>query len=237
VVSHQQKYLPQMQRLKEAVSLGQIGEIRMIHTNTKFPFMDQGPHFMDYALWALGGNVRAKSAAGHVHGRERFEDKQPSADYLMGVVQMENDVRLYFESGYLSPSGPHRAQPATDARLQVFGSEGFVFAETGGAWGECSLRTGGKALYGMDKPWAENREAIQLPFNRDLIRWLDGGEPAPCNVDISLHGFEILQGLAVSALAHKRVDFPLPEDDQYDMLKAMRRTLPEVATYSRNQDK
>lgn len=232
VVSHQQKYLPQMLRLKEVLDGGHIGRIQSVHTNTKAHFMDQGTHFMDYALWALGG-IQASTAAGHVHGRERFENRQPSADYLMGTVQMENDVRIYFESGYLSPSGPHKEEFNTDARIQVYGSHGYVYAETGGSWGECSNRTGGQPQFGREKPWSENKLDIQRPFNNDLIKWLDGGDPAPCNVDISLHGFEILQGLVVSALENKRADFPLADGDKYDMIPALRERLPAVETYKK----
>jgi len=115
----------------------------------------------------------------------------------------------------------------------VYGSNGYVYAETGGSWGECSRRTGMIPQYGREKGWGENELNIQVLFNHDLIKWLDGGISSPCNVDISLHGFEILQGLVVSALEYKRADFPLPACDKYDMLDALKRNLPSVETYKK----
>ncbi len=67
-----------MRRLKEALEKGYIGDIQSVHVHTKSHFMDQVTHFIDYALWALGG-IHAKTAAGHVHGRKKLADIQPSA--------------------------------------------------------------------------------------------------------------------------------------------------------------
>ncbi len=132
----------------------------MIHTNTKFPFRIRARTSWIRALGAWRKPCR-EIRTGHVHGRERFEDKQPSADYTDGVVRWKNDVRLYFYPATFLPSGPHRRQPQPTPVFRCW-QRGLRLCRNGRRWGECSLRTG-KALYCMDKPWAENWGAIQLP--------------------------------------------------------------------------
>ena len=46
-------------------------------------------------------------------------------------------------------------------------------------------------------------------------------------IDIAYHGYEILEGLCISAMDHIRVDLPLDPSQCPDMFERMRRELPE----------
>jgi predicted dehydrogenase len=102
VVSHQQKYMTQMQRMRECVRSGIIGNPELIRI-FMLPWASQlGTHFVDYALWANGG-VGAEWVVGHAHGRSKLTDIHPSPDYLMGEARLKNGATLFIESGYLAP--------------------------------------------------------------------------------------------------------------------------------------
>lgn len=51
-VCHQQKYLTSMQKLKETILGGEIGDIRDIHASSTRSTTDLGTHYTDYMLWA-----------------------------------------------------------------------------------------------------------------------------------------------------------------------------------------
>ena len=72
------------------------------------------------------------------------------------------------------------------------------------------------------------RTRLQPLFAADLADWLDeDARLHPCNIEISYHGYEILEGLCISALDHRRVDLPLDTSQCVDIFARMRRELPD----------
>jgi predicted dehydrogenase len=129
------------------VDAGDIGEIQRVHVNT-YPWMSQlGTHYMDYALW-ISGATGAKWAVGHVHGKQKLSDHHPSPDFVNGVALLDNEVRLYFECGYLSPRNLPETSFWVDDRLTVYGSKGYVWAECNGRWSAFTSKTGGEVITG-----------------------------------------------------------------------------------------
>jgi predicted dehydrogenase len=228
IVSHQQKYLTSMQKLKEVVGAGQIGDTTIIHATTQAWFSQLGTHFMDYTLWINGGS-RAQWVVGHVHGKKSLSDSHPSCDYLLGETLFENGVRAYIECGYLSPSHMEDKPFWLNNRLTVYGTHGYAWADTDGRWGAFTQNSGGQVLGEEGPGWSvQEKEMLQPPYLRDLADWLDDDARIhPCNVDISYHGFEILEGLCISALDNTRVDLPIANAD-VDAVARMRRELPDV---------
>jgi predicted dehydrogenase len=229
VVSHQQKYLTSMQRLKEIVDKGEIGQVQTIHATCQ-PWMAQlGTHYMDYTLWINGG-ARAKWVVGHIHGKRLLDDSHPSAEYILGEILFENGVRAYLECGYLAPSHMDKEHFWVDDRLTVYGSHGYAWADTDGRWGALTRSSGGQPIGEVGQPWSvQERQRLQVLYLQDLAAWLDDDAKVhPCNVEISYHGYEILEGLCLSALEHRRVDLPLPGTGGEDLVARMRRELPEA---------
>lgn len=231
IVCHQQKYLIQMQEMKGKIEKGEIGKIEKIHIETQ-PWLAQlGTHYVDYALWA-GGGCRAKWAIGHVHGTATLVDSHPSPDFLEGEVLLENGIRIYVECGYLSVSHHPEAYADIDNRITVYGTKGYVWAETDGYWGAFTSKTGGKVQGGKEPGWYHHQEKqIQAPYYRAFAEWLeDDNKVHDCNIQISYHGYEILEGMCLSALEHTRIDFPIKDLEYEPVFEQMKRKLPAIGT-------
>ncbi|MGI6094606.1 MAG: Gfo/Idh/MocA family protein [Lachnospiraceae bacterium] len=231
VVCHQQKYLRQMQAMKKRIDDGEIGEITKIHVETQ-PWLAQlGTHYVDYTLWANNGH-KAKWVVGHVHGNATLQDSHPSPDYLLGEMMMENGVRAYIECGYLSEAHGEPDYADCDNRITVYGKNGYVYAETDGYYGACTKATGGELIEGKLPGWYNYQEKeIQTPYYTEYADWLDDdSKPHSCNIDISYHGYEILEGMCLSALNNTRVDMPITDFDYEPVFERMKRELPDVGT-------
>ena len=222
IVSHQQKYLTSMRRLKQIVDAGEIGDIVQMNISTQGWMAHLGTHYMDLALW-VNGCSRAKWAAGHVHGRGKLTDNHPSADYIMGQVEFENGVRLFLENGYLSRSRMSADKFWFDNRLTVYGETGHVWAETNGAWGGCVR---GETVGGIGGTWVEQEQQLQIDYFGEFAEWLDDdGKVHPSNISIAYHGYETLEALCLSALENRLVRLPVNAAEIPDILERMRAIL------------
>ena len=226
VVCHQQKYLSQMRMLKKIIDNGEIGEVRKIHVECQAWFSQLGTHYVDYLLWANGG-CRAKWVCGHVHGPICLDDNHPAPDYLLGTLELENGVHGYVECGYLAEAHNPPEYGSSDNRLTVYGSEGYVYAETDGFWGACTKTTGGRLVTGKEPGWRNHQQIpIQTPYYTEFADWMDDDEKVhSCNIDTAYHGYEILEGMCLSALNHTRVDLPIQNLDYEPVIARMRREL------------
>jgi predicted dehydrogenase len=181
-----------------------------------------GTHFMDYALWLNGGR-RAKWVVGHVHGKGKLTDNHPSPDYIMGQAELENGVRLFLENGYLSKSRMGEEKFWVDNRLTAYGTKGYAWAETDGAWGAC---INGRIQGEQGDTWDKQEPMLQNPYFSDFVDWLDDdGKLHPCNLAITYHGYEILEALCVSALDNKLVRLPVDPDEMPDVIERMKAEL------------
>lgn len=231
VVCHQQKYLSQMQALKKRIEDGEIGTVHKIHVETQGWFSQLGTHYVDYMLWANGGH-RAKWVCGHVHGPICLDDDHPAPDYLLGTVEMENGVHGYVECGYLAEAHNPPEFGSSDNRLTVYGTEGYVWAETDGFWGACTKATNGRLVEGKDPGWRNHQQVpIQTPYYTEFAQWLDDDSCVhSCNIETAYHGYEILEGMCISALENVRVDLPVQNLDYENVFDVMRRELPECGS-------
>ena len=228
VVSHQQKYLTSLQKVKECVDAGDIGEVQQIAASCQAWLSQLGTHYMDYILWANNGS-RARWVVGHVHGKELLTDSHPSPNFTMGHVEFENGVRAVMEFGRLAASYMVTDRFWLDNRLTVYGTHGYVWGDTDGRWGAFTRSSGGEIIGGQGDGWTvQERTRLQPLFATDLADWLDDdASPHPCNIEISYHGYEILEALCISALDHRRVDLPLDTSTCIDVLARMRDELPD----------
>ena len=231
VVSHQQKYLTSMERLKEIVDGEEIGDVTKIYATTQGCLSEFGTHYMDYIVWANGG-ARAKWAVGHVHGKGQLDDSHPSPDYLMGQVLFENGVRGFIECGSLAPAHRDKAKFWLDNRLTVYGTHGYAWADTDGRWGAYTRSSGGEMIGGAGDPWvSQAKHRLQFLYLKELADWLDDDSKVhSCHVELAYRGYEILEAMCLSALDNTRIDLPLANPGaSADILERMRRELPEVA--------
>ncbi|MBE3069269.1 MAG: Gfo/Idh/MocA family oxidoreductase [Planctomycetes bacterium] len=229
VVSHQQKYLASMRKLKSLVDSGEVGEVSFIRA-TCVPWLSQlGTHYMDYTLWINGGHP-ARWVVGHVHGKGRLADSHPSPDFVLGEILFDNGVRATIECGYLSPHHMDADHFWVDDRLTVYGTHGYAWADTNNRWGAFTRSSGGEPIGGEGEEWlAQERTHLQPLYLADLADWLDDETRVhPCHVGLAYHGYEILEGLCLSALEHTRIDLPLDARGRGDLNERMRHELPDV---------
>lgn len=231
-VSHQQKYLTSFQHLKSIVEAGDIGNIDHIFASCQAWLSQLGTHFVDYALWTAGGQ-RAKWVVGHVHGKELLSDSHPSPNYTMGQFELANGIRVFVEFGKLAQAHMSPNDFWVDNRLTVYGDLGYVWCDTNGRWGACNRTSGGEIIGEVGDNWElQQSTRLQPLFARDMAAWLDDDQNIhPCNLDITYHGYEILEGMCISALEHRRVDLPLDPETCEDIFARMRRELPECPEY------
>lgn len=225
VVSHQQKYLTSLQKMKAIVDAGQIGKVNLITASCQAWLAQLGTHFVDYMLWA-NGFKKAQWVVGHVHGKELLADHHPSPNYVMGQIGFENGVRGIVEFGRLSVSRMGPEQFWLDNRLTVYGDKGYAWGETDGRWGAL---VDGQVLEGQGDGWGKQEQGrLQPLYLQELADWLDGTvADHSCSLEHAYQGYEIMEALCISAMDNVRVDLPLATGNMYDMFERMRKELPE----------
>lgn len=227
VVSHQQKYLTSLRKVKELVDHGDIGKVQHITADCQAWLAELGTHYMDYILWVNGGS-RAEWVLGHVHGRERLAGSHPSPSNTLGHVAFENGVRAAVAFGKVARPHMPPDKLSVDNRLTVYGDHGYVWGDTDGRWGAFTRHSRGEAIGGEGDGWRTQITRLQPLFAADLADWLDDdAQLHSCNIEISYHGYEILEGLCISALDNRRVDLPLDTSRTVDIFDRMRKELPD----------
>lgn len=238
IICHQHKYLQSFRKLDSVLKSGELGEIFKIDAATQAHLAHQGTHYMDYILWANQG-IGAESVVGHIHGKDMLNDDHPSPDYVMGEVVMKNGIRANLQCGYMTRPKVEHADDYrnkkfpieywTDARLTVYGSTGYAFAECNGRWAVFSKNSKGQVISGQEKGFFDVHLDAQAEYTKDFANWLDDDTKVhPSNLDQAYHGMEILEGVYLSALENRRVDLPLAGAAQADMLERMAQILPDV---------
>ena len=232
-VSHQQKYLTSLQRVKHLADSGELGEVTFIHSTTQWGFSQIGTHFTDYALWANNGS-RAKWVVGNCYGTRLLtqDPNHPAPDYVMANFECENGVRILVESGKAAPCHmPDTDATYLDSRLTVYGTHGYAWGDTDTGWAALTRSSKGELLSGKPASWGEEESTCLQPlFARDLADWLDDDrKPHPCNIEISYHGYEILTGACLSCLDRTRIDLPFANPlGVGDLFERLRKELTDV---------
>lgn len=239
VVCQQHKYLRSFQQLRRRIDSGELGEIYQIQASCQPQASQLGTHYIDYMLWANGG-VKAKAVTGHVHGNFYLDDSHPSPDYILGHIAFENGVRGILECGYFAKQ--HDAHETgfshvimedkywTDDRLTVYGTKGYAYAECSGRYGAFTSDTHSMVEAGdYDDFFKKEQFDAQTGYTREFGVWmLNDKKVHPCNVEMAYHGYEILEGIYMSAIERTRTDLPVPLPLKYDAVSILKEKLNAV---------
>jgi predicted dehydrogenase len=218
VVCHQLRHGDHWQRARAIVAAGGIGRVRSVHATGRPSMLRVGTHLVDCALW-LAGVERVRWVVGQAAGTASYDDDHPGPDHLAGMAEVEGDVRAVFEIGALAPRELPEADFWGDVAVSVVGTDGWVRVVLGGGWWAST----GQRLVGGPADLSPH-EGRHLAL---LADWLD--DPArvhPGNLERSYHGLEVLMGMALSALQHRRVDLPLVPVPEM-ILERLRAALPD----------
>ena len=226
-------------KLKEFLDSGELGKIYQIQVQCQQHANQIATHYIDYMIWANGG-VKPVSVVGHTHGTFYLANSHPSPDYILGEVAFENGVRGIVECGYYAPQhlehdncfdhGPKANEFYTDDRLTVYGETGYAWAECNGRWAAFTSQTDGKVVSGDFGGFFEQEQfTAQDRYTYDFGLWLeDDTKIHPSNLEAAYQGYQILEGIYISALENRRVDFPLEVPLPYDCLEKLTEVLPDV---------
>jgi hypothetical protein len=145
----------------------------------------------------------------------------------MGEAHLKNGATLFIGSGYLAPFTMSDEEFWCNNRLTVYGEHGYAWAETNGRCAIFSPETKGKVETYQYPKFGVQQEDTQTPYYTEYADWMDNdNRKHSCNIDISLNGFEIIEGLYKSALENIRVDIPI-QGNVLDAVAEMKRVLPE----------
>ena len=227
IISHQHKYFKQMQQMHACVKSGVLGPTELIRISMLPWASHLATHYIDYALWANGG-IGAEWVVGHVSGRNKLFDNHPSPDYMMGEARLKNGATLFIEGGYLAPKLLPDDRFWLNDRLTVYGPHGYAWAEADGRCAFFHPGTNGRVeSYQYENFHIQAEFYAQTPYYAKFADWLDDDRNKhSCNIEISLHGFEIMEGIFKSALLNTKVDLPI-QGEILDSIEQMKKMLPE----------
>ena len=219
VVSHQHRYDPHYQKVKEIVDSGALGRIHTIHAHSAGWFLHLFTHLVEYMRW-YNGYAPAEWVMGQAAGRGKFSDKHCSPDYIAGFIQFANGVRGIIESGAGAPDVPEVDYWWRKNKIGVYGTEGFAEVLTGGGWRAVTQQGG------TSGPGCMNYDYEMPPYVEDMVRWLDDDKQVhPCNGESAYEGFEITMAMLRSVVQRGQIALPLAAGNPE--LEALKRILPD----------
>ena len=216
VVSHQHRYGPHYQKVKEIVASGALGRLHTVYGTATGWMTHMLSHLIDYTCW-FNNYVPAQWAMAQASGGVKFSDNHPSPDYIAGFVQFANGVRGIYECGAGAPDQPEVAKWWGKNRIGAQGSEGFAEVLTNGGWRAVTKSGGYQSGEG-----AMNYERDMPPYIQEMADWLDNRQVHQCNFEHAYMGAEIMLGMQRSAAQGGQVALPLVDgEDEQAQLKAL----------------
>ena len=220
VVSHQLKYGPHFQKVKEIIESGALGRIHTVYGTTLGWMLQMGTHVVDYCRY-FNSEAEAEWVFGQVTGSEKLADSHPSPDFALAEIQFANGVRGIVEVGNLAQDVPEVEYFWHKVRIGAQGTEGFAEALIGGGWRAVTQDSAGP----ISGPGSWNAQLDQPPYIRDIALWLDDPERVhPCNGESAFKGFEIVMAICRSAIERSKIRIPLePAEPEMQQLAAILR--------------
>jgi predicted dehydrogenase len=208
-VSHQMRYCTEFEIGKAAIDAGEIGDVYFMRAVCFGNIMNQGTHVIDMARW-FAGDARVQSVMAQMDDWDwpQRDPGHPAPMWTLGYLLFENDLRVTIEAGPRYAPAIGTTPGWYNKRIEALGTAGMIdcvmgnycriFSTAGGTGGEEVGHAG----------W--NRATIR--FIEDLANVLVNGGTHRNHAETSLHSFEIIQALALSALRGGTVSLPLPRD-------------------------
>jgi predicted dehydrogenase len=230
VVSHQHRYGPHYQRIKEIISSGALGRVHTVYGTATGWMTHMLSHLIDYTCW-FNDYAPGQWAMAQASGGFKFGDNHPSPDYLAGFVQFKNGIRGIYECGAGAPDQPEVGKWWGKNRMGAQGTEGFAEVLTNGGWRAVSKSGGYQTGEG-----AMNYERDMPPYIQEMADWLDGTKVHQCNFEHAMIGAEIALALQRSAAQGGQVALPLSDGlDEQALLKARVGHRPVLVSFEQNR--
>jgi predicted dehydrogenase len=208
-VSHQMRYAREFELGKEALAAGAVGEPYFMRGVSFGNLMNQGTHVIDMIRWFSGdARVTWVMAQADEYDWQDRDRGHPAPMWTVGYLAFENGLRATLEDGprYVPAAG---TQPGwLNKRVEVLGPQGMIDCVVGNY---CRVLNG-DGWQGEEVPPEKGWNLATIRFVDDLVRVLRDGGQHRNGAETSLHSFEVIQALALSALRGGIVELPLPRD-------------------------
>jgi len=206
--------------LKRDVADGRIGDIRFIDVSARSTPLDQGVHVLELAH-SYNGFDSFVRVLGQVAGAEDLDSRQPSPGMATGTLNFANGVHGMIVCGAAAPFATERTEVRyAHKRIAVYGTDGFVQWTMGG-WERRTADGGyeeGSHDYRVEDDLAQGR------LTEAVFDWLlDDAKPHPTRLERSLHEFNVILGIYVSALRMEPIELPFDPPD--GLLESLRERL------------
>lgn len=214
VVSHQHRYGPHYQKVKELAENGSLGDVHTIYASATGWMMHMLSHMIDYMGW-YNGSLDAHWVMAQASGRGKLEDNHPSPDYIGGFIQFANGVRGVVEVGAGAPDIAEVGKWWGRNRIRVEGNNGFAEVLTNGGWRAVTHQGASSGEGVMD--YVHDMK----PYVQGMADWLrDDALVHPCHFDNAYKGFEIMMAMCQSVAEGGQVAVPLAvHQDEIALLK------------------
>ncbi len=212
VVSHQHRYSPHYQKVKELIQNCFIGEIQVIYCITQGWAAHMLSHLIDYSMWYID-YVKPEWVMAQASGKSKLEDSHASPDYISSFVQFKNGVRCIYECGGGSPDVPEIARWWGKSKILFMGNRGYIelFSEKG--W-KAYNQEGFLSGFG-----STNYEHDTSKYIDHIALWLNNNLIHECNFMNAFIGFEIMIAMYRSIITGGQIIFPIQSGiDEIDML-------------------
>lgn len=230
VVSHQHRYGPHYQKVKNIIASGALGRVHTVYGSATGWMTHMLSHLVDYTCW-FNNYVPAQWVMAQAAGGVKFADNHPSPDYIGGFVQFANGVRGIYECGAGAPDQPEVAKWWGKNRIGAQGTEGFAEVLTNGGWRAVTKSGGYQTGEGV-----MNYDRDMPPYIQEMADWLDGRQSHQCNFERAYLGGEIMLAMQRSAAQGGQVALPLAIGaDEQALLKAQVAGRPALVSCEQNR--
>ena len=197
-VAHIRRYLPVMQRTRELIRDGVIGQVVSYQAGVEgWDLSEMAAHWFDLMRFFHGdrpvkwvfGQARVRQQRGYGHAME---------DHAIAYFEFEDGARGIIDGGRGLPNGINFLIAGTAGTLRVMGEDSVVIDTIAGQRTESFARDpDGAWLRLWDKTLA------------DLIGWIEGGAVSPVGFENAVQTLCVNQAAYISAIRGDRIDLPL----------------------------
>ena len=195
-VAHIRRYLPVMQRTRQLVRDGVIGQVISYMTGVEnWDLSEMASHWVDL-IRMFHGDAPIKWVFGQARVREQRGYGHAMEDHAIAYFEFNDGARALVDGGRGLPNGINFVITGTAGTIRVMGENIVVIDTIAGQRTETPLGNG---------------IGVWHTTLANLVNWIEGGSEPEVAMDNALKTLEVNQAAYISALRGDRVDLPLDE--------------------------
>jgi predicted dehydrogenase len=221
-VCHQLRWHPFLQKCRQAINSGNIGELNFIHASAGMNPAVQGTHLLSYARY-LNDESPIVRVFANTSGMSNEIPFHSAPDESCAMVEFKNGCRALWECG-ASGLVCEGSEPWMHVRLHAFATHGAALFEEFGNWKisgapECEL----EGHFGGSECWEINNDLAQVGFHKAMLDWLQKEVAPGCNLQAALHEWKCILAMYASSVEKRCIDVTsfIPQEDIIEKLNSL----------------